>query len=183
MANNVAEKLVKLLLLIPMVGVLALLVRGQLGLSIDPRRWLGFVLGIVNAVARFLVIAAMDPYFLRPDDRAIVDIFARAQGVEYRQSPDPITVLVVTIMVLFVLDGIYIVSQEASCGQTLGKRAVGTKVVMMDGGRVSVRAALVRYVFLFFAFVGLGGIDGEAGHPGVEVTGEEQEGRSHALAP
>ncbi|MHB1475220.1 MAG: ABC transporter permease [Dermatophilaceae bacterium] len=48
-ANNVAEKLVKLLLLIPMVGVLALLVRGQLGLPTDPRRWLGFALGIVLA--------------------------------------------------------------------------------------------------------------------------------------
>ena len=44
----------------------------------------GFVLGIINIVARFLVIAVMDPYFLRPDDRAIVEIFPRTQGVEYR---------------------------------------------------------------------------------------------------
>lgn len=49
LANNVGEKLVKLLLLVPMVGVLALLVRGQLGLPTDPRRWLGFAAGIVMA--------------------------------------------------------------------------------------------------------------------------------------
>jgi ABC-2 type transport system permease protein len=41
LANNVGEKLVKLLLLVPMVG--------QLGLPTDPRRWLGFVAGIVMA--------------------------------------------------------------------------------------------------------------------------------------
>ena len=39
----------KLLLLVPMVGLLALLVRGQLGLPTDPRRWLRFVAGIVMA--------------------------------------------------------------------------------------------------------------------------------------
>jgi ABC-2 type transport system permease protein len=48
-ANNVAEKLVKLLLMVPMVLILAILVRGQLGLPTNPLRWLGFVLSIAMA--------------------------------------------------------------------------------------------------------------------------------------
>lgn len=54
-ANNVAEKVAKLVLMVPMVAVLALTVHRQVSLPTDPLRWLGFglavVLGAVNAFA------------------------------------------------------------------------------------------------------------------------------------
>lgn len=49
LANNVAEKLVKLLLLLPMVGALALLVRDEFVLPADPIRWLWFLLALALA--------------------------------------------------------------------------------------------------------------------------------------
>ena len=49
LANNLAEKLVKLLLLVPMVAVLALLLHGQLGLPTNPLRWLGFLISVAMA--------------------------------------------------------------------------------------------------------------------------------------
>lgn len=46
-ANNVAEKIAKLVLMVPMVGVLALVMHRQVRLPTDPLRWLGFLLAIV----------------------------------------------------------------------------------------------------------------------------------------
>ncbi len=62
------------------------------------------------------------------------------------------------VLGLLVLNGLYIVPQEALWGRTLGKRVLGIRVVNADGGAMTAEAALIRYLFLFFWFVGLGGI-------------------------
>jgi ABC-2 type transport system permease protein len=55
-ANNVAEKIAKLVLMVPMVAVLALVVHRQVRLPSDPLRWLGFVVAIVlGAVITFAI--------------------------------------------------------------------------------------------------------------------------------
>ena len=77
------------------------------------------------------------------------------------KSNDPgqaLTALLAFVVLVFVLDALYVVTQEAASGQTLGKRALGIRVVKTDGGPIDVDAALIRYVFLFFAFLGLGGL-------------------------
>lgn len=76
-------------------------------------------------------------------------------------STDVSTQLTATLAMLilyFVLYAVYIVSQEATWGQTIGKRALGIKVVKADGGEMDVDAALIRYVFLFFYWVGVFGL-------------------------
>lgn len=70
----------------------------------------------------------------------------------------PLTAVLAAIVLVLVLDGIYFVAQEGSSGQTLGKRAVGTKVVKADGSEMSVDAALVRFLFLLLAGLGVGGL-------------------------
>lgn len=49
LANNVSEKLVKLALLLPMIGVLAFALRGQFRLPSDPWPWLAFTAALVLA--------------------------------------------------------------------------------------------------------------------------------------
>jgi ABC-2 type transport system permease protein len=49
LANNVAEKLVKLVLMVPMVGVLALLFRNDIALPGRPLQWFLFTVSIVLA--------------------------------------------------------------------------------------------------------------------------------------
>lgn len=47
LANNVAEKIAKLVLMVPMVAVLALVMRRQISLPTDPLRWFGFGVAIM----------------------------------------------------------------------------------------------------------------------------------------
>ena len=55
-ANNVAEKIAKLTLMVPMVAVLALVMHRQVALPADPRRWFGFAVAIVlGAVIVFAI--------------------------------------------------------------------------------------------------------------------------------
>ncbi len=55
-ANNVAEKIAKLVLLVPMVALLALIMHRQISLPTDPRRWFGFMVAIVlGAVIVFAI--------------------------------------------------------------------------------------------------------------------------------
>ena len=49
--NNIGEKVVKLPLLLPLVGIVALLFRDDLRLPADPVAWLGFGLALVPAAA------------------------------------------------------------------------------------------------------------------------------------
>src|SRR5437763_5067173 len=49
--NNIGEKLVKLPLLVPLVGLVALIFRSDLRLSVDPRAWLLFALSLPMAAA------------------------------------------------------------------------------------------------------------------------------------
>ena len=46
-ANNLAEKIAKLVLMVPMVGVLALIMHRQVSPPTDPLRWLGFAVAIL----------------------------------------------------------------------------------------------------------------------------------------
>lgn len=100
----------------------------------------GIVLGAINVVAQILFVG-ISGTALVGDDAGIA-----------------VTALIAFFILIFVLDAIYVVAQEAASGQTLGKRALRIKVVKADGSQMDVDAALIRYVFLFFAFVGLGGL-------------------------
>lgn len=55
-ANNIAEKIAKLVLMVPMVAVLALVMHRQVSLPTDPRRWFGFAVAILlGAVIMFAI--------------------------------------------------------------------------------------------------------------------------------
>lgn len=98
------------------------------------------VLGVVNVVAYLAVIVV-------------------ATTTDQTGAPTvPPTAMLAAIILVLVLDGIYFVAQEGSSGQTIGKRVLGIKVVKADGGEMSVDAALVRYLFLLLAGLGLGGL-------------------------
>ena len=100
----------------------------------------GLILAVLNAVAQVIFVVVSGAAF--DDDDA----------------GTALTALLAYLVLVFVLDALYVVTQEASSGQTLGKRALGIRVVKADGSQMDVDAALIRYAFLFFAFVGLGGL-------------------------
>ena len=100
----------------------------------------GIILAIINSVAQ-IVFVGISGTALVGDDAGIA-----------------LTAFLAFAILVLVLDGIYVVSQEAPYGQTIGKRALGIKVVKADGSSMDVDAALIRYGFLFFSFLGLGGL-------------------------
>ena len=55
-ANNVGEKVIKLVLIAPFIAVLAAVFHGQLVLPTDPRRWIAFVASVVVASAIRLTV-------------------------------------------------------------------------------------------------------------------------------
>ena len=65
---------------------------------------------------------------------------------------------IATFVLYVVVYGLYVAGQEGAWGQTLGKRALGIKVVKEDGSPIDYDSALIRYIFLFLAPLGFFGI-------------------------
>ena len=71
-------------------------------------------------------------------------------------ADEPTALLLITSILTILIPVLYSVGQEAVWGQTLGKRAVGIRVVKDDGQTpIGFREAGIRYLLLLLAPVGL----------------------------
>ena len=99
LANNLGEKIVKLVFLLPMVGVIALLFRGEVRLPPDPIAWVLFVISLPFAAATaFLIDFLIGSLAFWADDvtglsrvRTLVGTFLSGQLVPLALFPDWLT--------------------------------------------------------------------------------------------
>jgi uncharacterized RDD family membrane protein YckC len=95
----------------------------------------------VSSVRR-VIAAALDIALLGAIDAAVVYLTLALAGLDSTQIR--VLPLLPLATFLVILDGGYLVAFVAACGQTIGKMATGIRVIRDDGGRVDVKAALLR---------------------------------------